>query len=152
VRCGSPTLATVFKGLHQDPCKNGHRDKAAHVIYGFLGTASGFRDRQGGVRQQQARGSGGVDAVPAPAASQPGVYQHPDDLAGAVGARMAGPFDGGRPARLDAFAVGTRESVRDVHAEHGRAITAGTGRVTVEATWPKCRPSLPRGLKGMLRC
>jgi hypothetical protein len=33
--CGSPKLAMVFKGLRPDPYKNGHRDKAAHVIYGF---------------------------------------------------------------------------------------------------------------------
>jgi hypothetical protein len=59
---------------------------------------------------------------------------------------MAGPFDGGRPARLDALAVGARESVRDVHAGHERAVAAGTGRVTVEVTWPNFRASLPLGL------
>ena len=61
-------------------------------------------------------------------------------------AGMAGPFDGGRPARLDALAGGPRESVRDIHAGHERVIATGTGRVTVEATWPKFRPSLPRDL------
>jgi hypothetical protein len=39
----------------------------------------------------------------------------------------------------------------NVHAKHARAVTAGTGRVTVQATWPKFRPSLPRGLIGSHR-
>jgi hypothetical protein len=39
----------------------------------------------------------------------------------------------------------------DVHAEHARAVTAGTGRLTVEVTWPKFRPSLPRGLSRRVR-
>ena len=76
------------------------------------------------------------------------LYQHADDPAGAVGADMAEPFDSGRPERLDSLAVGACESVRDVRAEHARAITTRTGSVIVEATWPKFRPSLPRGLAG----
>jgi hypothetical protein len=37
------------------------------------------------------------------------------------------------------------ESVWDVHAGYEQAVAAGTGRLTVEATWPKFQPSLPRG-------
>jgi hypothetical protein len=48
--------------------------------------------------------------------------------------------------RLDTLAVGAHESVRDVHAGHERAAAIRTGHVTIEATWPKFRPSLPRGL------
>src|SRR5262249_50737501 len=45
--------------------------------------------------------------------------------------------DGGRSACLDTLTVGARESVWHVHAGHERTVTAGTGRVTVQATWPK---------------
>src|SRR5437764_216130 len=58
------------------------------------------------------------------------------------GSFMAGSFDGGRPARLDA-----RASVRHVHAGQARTVATGTRRVTVQAPWPPCRPALPRGLE-----
>src|SRR5438067_6090339 len=63
------------------------------------------------------------------------------------GSFMAGSFDGGRPARLDARAGDARASVRHVHAGQARTVATGTRRVTVQAPWPPCRPALPRGLE-----
>src|SRR5688500_5564016 len=71
-----------------------------------------------------------LDAIPPPIASQLGLHQHADDPAGAPGAGVAGTFGSGRSPRFDAPAMGTCESVRDVHTEYARALAAGTGCVT----------------------